>query len=138
MTRRIALVLAAVVLASISTPVALAGIDSSLASAASREVHARASYYSNRFVGRETANGERYDANAMTAAHPTLPFGTRIRVKSAETRRAVVVRINDRGPYVRGRSLDLSRRAAQLLGIADDGVADVTLQILSLPSKRDA
>ncbi|MGA3308681.1 MAG: septal ring lytic transglycosylase RlpA family protein [Xanthobacteraceae bacterium] len=76
--------------------------------------------------GPHTASGELFNPNAMTAAHRTLPFGTQVRVCHAG--RCVVVRINDRGPFIRGRDIDLSHRAAQLMGI--DGVGPVTLQVL--------
>ncbi len=101
-----------------------------------RVLHGRASYYASALAGRETASGERYDANALTAAHRTLPLGTRVRVIDNATHRAVVVRINDRGPYAPGRAIDLSRRAAQVLGIVRRGVADVTIQVVSLPRER--
>ncbi len=97
-----------------------------------RVLHGRASFYGNRFIGRETASGERYDADAMTAAHKTLPIGTKVRVTAPSTWRTVVVRINDRGPYLRGRSIDLSRSAARALGITGGGVADVTIEVVSL------
>jgi rare lipoprotein A len=84
-----------------------------------------ASWYGPGFHGRRTASGEQFNAGAMTAAHRTLPFGTRVRVKHAKSGRSVVVRINDRGPYALGRIIDLSRASAQMLGIA--GVATVTL-----------
>ena len=93
-----------------------------------------ASYYGRRFHGRRTANGERFDMNAMTAAHRTLPFGTRLRVMDLATGRTVVVRINDRGPFGdRGRILDLSQGAARQLGILSRGHARVRLEVLSLP-----
>ena len=75
----------------------------------------KASYYSE---GRKTANGEHFNPNGFTAAHRTLPFGTRLRVSNARTGRSVVVRINDRGPFVRGVGLDLSRGAAAAIGMA--------------------
>jgi rare lipoprotein A len=74
-----------------------------------------------------TASGERFNPNAMTAAHRTLPFGTRVEVCH---RGCVVVRINDRGPYIRGRSIDLSRGAARAIGMTDVGVASVTMRVL--------
>jgi rare lipoprotein A len=82
-----------------------------------------ASWYGPGFHGRRTASGERFDTNAMTAAHRSLPFGTRVRVVNKHTGQSVVVRINDRGPYARGRVIDLSRASAQALGIS--GVAAV-------------
>jgi peptidoglycan lytic transglycosylase len=88
-----------------------------------------ATFYARRFAGRRTANGERYDPNRMTAAHRTLAFGTLVEVKRPDGR-SVVVRINDRGPYVEGRIIDLSRRAAEELGILHDGHAQVELRPL--------
>ncbi len=89
-----------------------------------------ASYYGPGFANRPTANGERFDPRAMTAAHRSLPFGTRVRVTNLENGRQVVVRINDRGPYRKGRVLDLSRAAAHKLGFLDDGVAHVRIEVL--------
>ena len=84
-----------------------------------------ASWYGAGFQGRRTASGERFNTNAMTAAHRTLPFGTRVRVVNKHNGRSVVVRINDRGPFVRGRVIDLSKSAAHALGL--DGTAPVTI-----------
>ena len=84
-----------------------------------------ASWYGDKFHNRLTANGERYNMNAMTAAHRTLPFGTMVLVKNTATGEMVTVRINDRGPYIKGRIIDLSRAAAQKLGIS--GVQRVAL-----------
>lgn len=84
-----------------------------------------ASYYSDRHHGGKTASGERYDRNAMTAAHRSLPFGTRVRVRDLESGREVTVRINDRGPFVKGRIIDLSRAAAEQLHLIERGVAKV-------------
>ena len=77
-----------------------------------------------------TASGERFDKHAMTAAHRTLPMGTRVRVTNQHNGRTVVVRINDRGPYSRGRIIDLSEAAARVLGMIEAGVAPVTLEVL--------
>ncbi|HEY3594722.1 MAG TPA: septal ring lytic transglycosylase RlpA family protein [Polyangiaceae bacterium] len=88
-----------------------------------------ATYYASRFAGRVTANGERYDPGAMTAAHRRLPFGTYVKVHRADGR-TIVVRINDRGPYVNGRILDLSHRAAEALGMIDAGKMWVDLSVL--------
>ena len=90
-----------------------------------------ASYYGRRFHGRRTANGERFDMNAMTAAHKTLPFGTRVRVTNPRNGKSVTVRINDRGPFIRGRTIDLSRAAAQKIGMIASGHARVELNIVS-------
>jgi rare lipoprotein A len=78
-----------------------------------------ASWYAEKFQGRETANGERFNAGAFTAAHRTLPLGSYVRVRSMATGKSVVVRINDRGPYVKGRIIDLSYAAAKALGLTD-------------------
>lgn len=86
-----------------------------------------ASWYGQELHGRRTASGERFDMNAMTAAHRQLPFGTRLRVRSLDTGREVVVRINDRGPVKREREIDLSAAAARALGIQHLGVARVQL-----------
>jgi rare lipoprotein A len=84
-----------------------------------------ASWYGPGFQGRQTANGERFNTNEMTAAHRTLPFGTKVKVTNKSTGKTVVVRINDRGPYAHGRVIDLSKASAQAIGIS--GVANVTL-----------
>lgn len=97
-----------------------------------REV-GQASWYGKPFHGRRTASGERYDMHAMTAAHKTLPFGTELRVTNLDNKRAVVVKVNDRGPFVKGRILDVSRRAAERLGFRDKGVTTVRLEILRTP-----
>ena len=89
-----------------------------------------ASYYGKRFHGRLTANGERFDMNAMTAAHKTLPFGTRVLVTNPANGRSVMVRINDRGPFIRGRTIDLSRGAAEQIGMIRRGHARVQLDIV--------
>lgn len=89
-----------------------------------------ASWYGPGFDGRETANGEVYDQDAMTAAHPSLAFGTRVRVTRVATGRSVVVRINDRGPYVEHRVIDLSRAAGQALDLMRPGIARVRVEIL--------
>ena len=85
----------------------------------------RASWYGRFFHGRKTANGERYNMHALTAAHKTLPLGSYVRVTNPATSRSVVVRINDRGPFVRGRMLDLSRGAASRIGMIGAGHAAV-------------
>jgi rare lipoprotein A len=88
------------------------------------------------FHGRLTANGEVYDMNAMTAAHNTLPLPTLARVTHLENGRSIVVRINDRGPFVNDRVIDLSRRGAQLLGFERSGTATVRVQVLGAESRR--
>ena len=81
----------------------------------------------------QTASGERFDPHALTAAHRTLPFGTRVRVTNVRNGRSVIVRINDRGPYGHGRIIDLSKAAARKLGMIDAGVVPVELQVLGRP-----
>ena len=89
-----------------------------------------ASYYGKRFHGRRTANGERFDMHALTAAHRTLPFGARVEVTNPSTGRSVVVRINDRGPFHGGRVIDVSRAAAEKLGLIARGHGTVQLALL--------
>ena len=96
----------------------------------------RASWYGgdgDGFHGRRTANGEIFDSNAMTAAHPFLPFGTRVMVTHVSSGREVIVRINDRGPFIGARIIDLSRAAAEVLNMRYAGVAEVKVAVLSLP-----
>ena len=87
-----------------------------------------ASYYGKELAGRRTASGERFNPSAMTAAHRTLRFGTRVRVTNSRNGRSVVVRINDRGPFVKGRSIDLSSGAARAIGMGSS--AHVSMQVL--------
>jgi len=89
--------------------------------------YAVASFYSE---DTETASGEKFDPHQMTAAHPTLPFGTRLRVTNVETGRSVTVRINDRGPFIPGRAVDLSHSAAKTIGMIDRGVTKVKLEVI--------
>ena len=96
-----------------------------------------ASYYADEFQGRKTANGETYDMNDLTAAHRTLPFGTRVKVVHRETGRSVVVRINDRGPFKDDRVIDLSLGAAKQLGLIANGTGAVILEILELGTTRN-
>ncbi len=90
-----------------------------------------ASFYGNRFQGRTTASGARFDKRAFTCAHPTAPFGTRLRVTELETGRSVVVTVTDRGPFARGRVVDVSLAAARALGIVQRGVARVRVEPLA-------
>ena len=89
-----------------------------------------ASYYGKRFHGRTTANGERFNMNAMTTAHKSLPFGTKVKVTNRNNGKSVVVRINDRGPYHGNRVIDLSRGAAAKIGMLNSGTARVSIQVL--------
>jgi len=90
-----------------------------------------ATYYSKRFHGRKTASGEKYDHFALTCAHKTLPFQTLIKVTNPQTGQSVNVRVNDRGPFTRGRDLDLSYAAAKEIGLLAAGVGPVEVQIIS-------
>jgi rare lipoprotein A len=89
--------------------------------------HGIASYY---WQGQQTASGARFNPSAMTAAHRTLPFGTRVRVTNKRNGRSVVVTINDRGPFIKGRIIDLSRGAAGVIGMTGSGVAPVSVEVL--------
>lgn len=90
----------------------------------------RASYYARSLHGRPTASGERYNHQALTAAHRTLPFGTILRVTNERTGRAVLVRVNDRGPFHRSRMLDLSGAAAERIGMVRTGTANVRVEVV--------
>jgi rare lipoprotein A len=90
-----------------------------------------ASYYADAFVGRRTASGEPYRREAFTAAHPSAPFGSRIKVRNLSSGRTVTVRINDRGPHTKGRIIDLSWAAAEAIGITRSGTARVSLTLLA-------
>lgn len=89
-----------------------------------------ASYYSVSFEGKRTACGEIFDNSKFTAAHKTLPFGTRCEVTNLENGRKTIVRINDRGPFIRGRIIDLSRAAAEELDMIESGVVKVSVRVL--------
>ncbi|MHA6298651.1 septal ring lytic transglycosylase RlpA family protein [Devosia sp. CAU 1758] len=110
----------------------------SLTLAPNLQVHAHtstssgiASWYGPGFHGRTTANGERYNMNAMTAAHKTLKFGTKVKVTNNTNGKSVVVRINDRGPYIGKRVIDLSRSAADAIDMIGPGTANVTIEVLA-------
>lgn len=106
-----------------------AGAKKALAALDDADIIARgkASYYHLRFNGRRTASGQRYDDAALTAAHRSLPFGTRVLVTSARNGRSVVVTINDRGPFLKSRVIDLSGAAARALGLMHHGIGEVVL-----------
>ena len=93
------------------------------------------SWYGDDFDGQPTANGETYDMYAATAAHPTLPLGSIVRVVNPRNHRSQIVRINDRGPYVEGRELDVSYEVARRLGFDQHGLAKVRLELLEVPSR---
>jgi rare lipoprotein A len=98
----------------------------------------KATYYARKFQGHRTANGERYDMHAYSAAHRTLPFGSYVRVTNLATKRSVVVRINDRGPYVKNRVIDLSFAAATLIRLQRTGSAEVKLERITADEARKA
>lgn len=93
-------------------------------------ISGQASWYGAKHHGKKTASGERFNQRALTAAHRTLPFGTRVKVTNTLNSKSVVVRINDRGPYSKGRIIDLSRAAANKINMLNRGVAPVRLQVL--------
>ena len=116
----------------------------SLAPASISAEEGLASWYGGHFQGRQTANGEIFDTNTLTAAHKSLPFGTIVRVTHTQNGKSVQVRINDRGPFVPGRIIDLSRAAADAIGLTAQGVAPVSLSIVQqgtgkvgLPARPD-
>lgn len=90
----------------------------------------KASFYADKFEGRPTASGEKYKHNKLTGAHKTLPFGTKVRVTNTANNKTVEVIINDRGPYVDGRIIDLSKSAAEKLDFITQGLADVTIDVI--------
>ena len=94
-----------------------------------------ASWYGPGFAGRPTASGETYDPKNLTAAHRTLPLGTLVRVHNLDNDRHMIVRINDRGPFARGRILDMSQAAAEVLGFRDDGITKVRISAVSAPPR---
>lgn len=94
-----------------------------------------ASSYGQKFQGKTTANGEKFDKNDLTAAHPTLPLGTKAKVTNLENGKSVDVRINDRGPYVKGRDIDVSQGAAKKLDMTKSGIAPVKIEA-KLPSSK--
>ena len=95
-----------------------------------------ASWYGPQFDGRKTADGERFNSESLTAAHPNLPFGSWVRIVNTRNGKFEVVRINDRGPYQEGREIDVSYRVARKIGLIHSGVSQVRLELMQLPPKR--
>jgi rare lipoprotein A len=95
-----------------------------------------ASWYGPEFNGKMTANGEHFNSESLTAAHPTLPFGSWVRIVNIRNGKFEVVRINDRGPYQEGREIDVSYRVARKIGLIHSGVSQVRLELLQVPEKR--
>lgn len=117
----------------------LAGISAPLMAAQPGQVLTGvASYYHDSLHGNKTASGKVYNKHQLSAAHKTLPLGTRVRVTEPNSGRSVVLEVNDRGPFIKGRIIDLSRRAATELGMIKRGLAKVKVEILSLPSRSGA
>jgi rare lipoprotein A len=111
--------------------IAFSIVFTALASVLSAQVQTgKASFYADKFEGRTTASGEKYKHGKLTAAHKVLPFGTKVRVTNTANNQSVEVTINDRGPYVDGRIIDLSKSAAQKLGFINQGLADVTVVVI--------
>ena len=121
---------AGLALALVSLPISAIAQEDRGSSRRAFEQTGKASWYGADFHGRKTASGVPFNQHAFTAAHRTLPLGTEVKVTSLETGRAVVVRINDRGPFIDGRIIDLSKRAASELGMEDAGVAPVKVETL--------
>ena len=130
MWRSITLGMTLTVLAGCTTPTFMggAGRDTTPSYDGHYNESGEASYYGAKHHGKKTASGERFDQNQLTAAHRTLPFGTRVRVTNLDNNKSVVVRINDRGPYSRKRLIDVSKSAAEQLGMLRSGVAPVRVQ----------
>lgn len=106
--------------------VALLGVISFVASAET----VTCSYYATRYNGRRTASGQHFNSNALTAAHRTLPLGTRVKLTNPKNNRSVIVKVNDRGPFVKGRDISVTRRAAKTLGFTRAGVAQLEMETL--------
>lgn len=108
-----------------------------LLNACSPKIHEKgsASFYADSFQGKRTANGERFNQKKKSAAHKTLPFGTKVKVTNLKNGKSVKVRINDRGPFVAGRIIDLSKRAAQKIDMKKDGVVSVEI-VYKKPKKK--
>jgi peptidoglycan lytic transglycosylase len=131
--RRVPLVAAFAGLALLAGCARVVPTGPSAPSVAGGEEVGMASWYGSGHQGRRTASGEVFDMNQFTAAHRTLPFGTRVLVTNRDTSQSAEVRINDRGPFVKGRILDVSYAAARLLGAVGPGTIPVRVRVLSLP-----
>lgn len=105
-------------------------VPTSTSTSKSKVIDGKASYYANMFQGRKTANGQIFDQGKLTAAHRTLPFGTKVKVTNINNHKSVIVTINDRGPFIRGRIIDLSSSAFKAIGNPRTGVLNVTMEIL--------
>ena len=126
-----------------AAPVAPAASEAPAASAAPAEaapapdaMEGKIAYYGHKFAGRKTASGQRFNPNALTMAHKTLPFGTQVRVTNLKNDKSVVVRVNDRGPTTPDRIGDLSLAAARKIGMVRSGVVDARLEVVSMGKGR--
>lgn len=131
MVKRITWLVLAAVFCLCAPPLSLQADAARTAVAVGGSSTGQASYYSDKFHNKKTANGERYDKNALTAAHRTLPMGTVVRVTNLRNGRQVLLRINDRGPRKRSRIIDVSREGAARLGMLKRGVVNVRMDVLS-------
>lgn len=118
-----------------ATPAATAA-PAAPATAAADVTEGKVAYYGRKFAGRRTASGERFDPNALTMAHNTLPFGTEVRVTNLANQKSAVVRVNDRGPTTPGRIGDLSVAAARKIGMVRAGVVEARLEVIATGSGR--
>lgn len=107
----------------------------SIPSFGQKTIKGKASFYANFFQGQETANGEIFSQDSMTAAHRKLPFGTLVKVTNISNNKSVVVRVNDRGPKRKGSDIDLSKAAATQLDFIEEGIIKVRMQIISMPKE---
>lgn len=112
------------------TPTILAIVFFSLGFQQTAVEKGKASYYADKFKGKPTASGEKYLPSKMTAAHKSLPFGTMVEVVNLKNDKSVKVRINDRGPFIRGRIIDLSKAAAKKIDLINDGVVNVEVRVI--------
>ena len=117
------------------TPTASAAASKPMSAAAGAE-SGKLAYYGRKFAGRQTASGEHYNPDALTMAHNTLPFGTKVKVTNNANKRSVVLRVNDRGPHSGERIGDVSLAAAKRLGMTKAGVIDATLEVVGQPGPR--
>lgn len=117
--------------AGVLTILAFTPLNSVASSDRGHSLQGTASYYGGKFHGRKTASGERYNQEALTAAHKTLPLGTKVRVTNLRNGESVDVKINDRGPYHKGRVIDLSKSAARELGMLGTGTAKVKVEVIA-------
>jgi rare lipoprotein A len=123
--------LLAIILGCLTSSISIAEITSSDKAKVIKVLEGKASYYYGKWIGRKTANGEIYRRHDITAAHKTLPFNTKVRVTNQRNDKSVIVRINNRGPFIKGRILDLSLAAAQQIGMTKAGVVPVKAEVLA-------